>query len=101
MPKYVKPSGKFSIKTTMYPVGRARSVDGPWKATWEEAVTAFKAMLDKKGLAKFAVYSPFIAAECEEKDAGSGDGRHYYNPMPNMDPKLYAALAAAGVKLPG
>lgn len=101
MSTYVKPSGKFSVKTTMFPKGRARSVDGPWKPTWEEAVAAFKAMIDKKGLSRFAVYSPYIAAECEEKDAGSGDGKHYYNPLPNMAPQLHTALAAAGVKLPG
>jgi hypothetical protein len=66
----------FSVKSEMYVnLKRSRSVDGPWKPTIEEAVSAYAETVVRKELAKHLICRPFIAEKCDEKVAPAQDGR--------------------------
>ncbi len=83
----------------MYPKGRARSVDGPWKKTWEEAVDAYASMLERKELKSGMVFRPFLAEEEDKAIAPAGDGKHYYKERLDLTATIRTRLASHGVRL--
>ncbi len=89
---------KFSVKSSMYPKGRERVVDGPWKPTVDEAVQAFAEMIKRKELAEVTVCHPFIAEKANEKTAGSKDVRGvYYDTNAQATQELPGRLLQAGL----
>lgn len=68
----------FSVKSTLYPKGRAREVDGPWKPTVEEAVTAYVAKIKRQGLEQKLVFRPFLVERVEKDRAPCMDGKGNY-----------------------
>jgi hypothetical protein len=92
----------FSVKSTMYPTphSNGRSVDGPWRPTVAEAVTAYVEMLVKQDLDKHLVCRPFIAERTDEKTAPAKDGRGVcYKTNDDATKALPTTLAQKGCQL--
>lgn len=90
----------FSVKSTMYPNKRSKDVDGPWKPTVEEAVKAFAASLQKKGLESGAVYRVFVAERCPESTAPAKDSRgNSYKTHEMASAALSGLLEAEGLRV--
>ena len=92
----------FSVKSTMYPTphSNGRSVDGPWRPTIEEAITAYAEMLVEKDLAKHLVCRPFIAERTDEKTAPAKDGKGVpYKTNDGATKTLPTKLAQKGLSL--
>jgi hypothetical protein len=89
----------FSIKATMYPKRRAKSVDGSWRGTWKEAAMAWHAMVVEKGLSEHICFRPFVAEEHPKETAPCGDGKRYYRERPDLLNELRDALRVMGVRL--
>lgn len=91
------PKGQFSVKSTMYPKGRARIVDGPWKPTVDEAIRAFGEMLVKKDLGKHLISSPSIAERADMATAPGKDSKgNYYRINAEATGSLKTKLAQLG-----
>lgn len=70
-----KLKNKWSIKGIYYRGSRQCYIDGPWRPTQAEAITAFADMVaDKHGLSNILIFRPFLA-ERTEKASGQMDSK--------------------------
>ena len=70
---------KFSIKADYFTSTKAhqpKAVDGPWKSTREEAVQAFLANLQKKGIVR--AFNAHLVEQASEAEAAGKDSRGKY-----------------------
>jgi len=74
---------KFSIKGEIYVGKRKRNLDGPWRATIEEAIHALEAWMVKKGFEGNRIFRPFVAERVPKEIAPCGDSHgNWYREVP-------------------
>ena len=89
---------RFQIKSTMYSKGRPRQVDGPWKASFEEALTAYAGRLRQRGMTESLIFHAFVAEEAPKDEAEASDGKVFYNTNKELTKSLAARLQQEGLK---
>lgn len=79
---------KFRVSATIYKTDkspRTSVFDGPWKASPEEALDAFKAKLVKQGLDRKGLFKPFVAEQLPRGMAPEADSRYGYQRLSDQD----------------
>ena len=94
----LKLKNKWSVKGIYYSKSNRQCyIDGPWRPTQQEAITAFADYVAEKfSLSSLLIFRPFLAERCDEKVAGSMDskGNPYLEHGVDKD-----ALRAYGVRV--